>query len=313
MYTKHTFRAFLIYSFLLHMVFGCSQPESTETMQTVNATPKCTNCPTLVPGQDTLAYVIGVMRFFAETADVGLLDNQVLTNVLSVGLDSIDVDRVIEIFRNDSAAALCSQVASTMVKTLIDNGIDAYTFNFGFEDIRLSHVLVLAKVKGRLFIFDPIQNYTLLGEDGKPIDILTVIDQIGRNDLRVRPSEDTVLAEVICDLRKLPGKRMLDSYAKDPACLKYWSEVELVRDSVVKRKFNRCFSCDIGPCAEKNLKYIFVDTLKARTRLTQYHEGLVVNARVMAGSQDAQQVDDLIQTAIYSQPNLGKRVNSTTR
>ncbi|MFM1876990.1 MAG: hypothetical protein RL266_2727 [Bacteroidota bacterium] len=305
-----TFDVFLILILLLGL-FGCNQPESVSSEQQNSAFPICTVCPKFNGDTDTLTYIIEVMDFVAENADAGLLESQKVKDELSVGFENIDVDRVIELFQHDSGTVICGEVATIMTKALVDNGITAYTFSFGFEDVGLSHEVVLARANGLFYILDPIQNYILLDEQGKPIDILTVINQIGNNILSVKASTDTVMAEIIIDQRMLASLNLPTSYSQDSECTRYWSEVEFIADSIVKRKFTRCFACEIDrPCEQDNFRTRFEIVLKERTLLHQYHEGLVINAQVLAGSSDAQMVDDMIQTAIYSQPDLGKRINT---
>lgn len=288
----------------------CETSNKTDTVTPQEKTILCQKCPKFNNGQDTLKYVKDVMYYVARTADAGLLDNEKIMATLDVPFDRIDADRVVEIFEHDSGIADCGQVASLMAKILVDNGVDAYIFSFGFDDMALSRSLVLVKVNGQLLMFDPIQNYWVEDEAGHPLGLINLITQVGKGELKVRTSADTVIAEMLIDQRKLPKPPLQKNYRLDSECFKYWSKVETVRDSVIKKKFTRCFACETDrPCMKKNFREQFVDTLAVKTLLTSYHQGFVVNPHVISGAKDAQRIDDMIQTAIYSQPGLGKLVN----
>lgn len=270
--------------------------------------PRCQLCPNIKSNQDTLEFINEVRRFVAMKADFGNLVNPFCENY-STHLEKFGIDTFLRLFELDVAKATCGLNAMIMVKILLENGIDAYTYNFGWKGTSVTHVIVLAKHHDQLLIFDPYLNYTLLHADGTNMDIVSLIEMVGSNNLIFRTTLDTVIADLIIDEETFNNNHALrDSVMSIPSCVKLLNSASIAGENIKKVKLQRCFECEKSrDCF--NMIHGFETRLKNETYLNSYHEAIVLKIGNVWGAPDYRYVDDLIESRIYSQSNLGFRVN----
>ncbi len=72
---------------------------------------------------------------------------------------------------------------------------------------------------------------------------------------------------------------------------------------------DRCYPCERDLCEGVSLVSRMETGLREQTGLTDFHEALVLKRETIQGAADAIDIDDRLETAIYSQPGLGKRIN----
>ena len=270
-------------------------------------TPRCQLCPSIQVGQDTLDYINDVRRFVARTADFGNLENELCENAQEK-LETFGVDTFLRLFEADAGKSTCSLNAKIMVQILLEHGIDAYTYNFGFEGTRLTHVVVLVKHHRQLLIFDPYLNYALLNSDGTNMDIISLIEMVGSGNLVFRTTKDTVEADLLIDeeaLNRTPELR--DSILDIPGCADLVSGGTEINTHIKKVGFQRCYDCELNRTCF-NLIAQFESMLNQETGLHSYHESMVLKIANVWGAHDSQEIDELIESAIYTQPDMGDRV-----
>jgi len=291
-------------------VVGCDRPVSEEPSvdaPKAKSTYDCTECPSFTEGKDTLAFVNEVRRFIAQRADAGLIDNQLLEDYEGFGWDTLPVQTMLSLFEKDLGTAspmLCSRL---MVKILMENGLDAYVYVFGPKDSDLTHSVVLVKHGSELWITDPRVNYTLYEMDGSPMDLFRLIEMSGNGNLEYSTSNDIVEGELLLDYKLIRGdyaKRMRSS-----GCKAIVKDQKTIRDSITKTIVKRCYPCERARNCFSHINRIESE-LRRTTGLTDYHETLALPNAWVDGPGDTQELANRIETHIYSQPDLGKRVNS---
>ncbi len=286
------------------LLIGCSENQNQQSDVQVAST-ECTLCPKMKAGQDTLEFVNQIRRFVAKNADTGLIQNEMCDTFANIPVEQFNVDEFLTLFQNDKGTASCGLAGMMMVKILLENGIDAYTYNFGFKDTELSHIIVLVKQNQKLLIFDPFMNYEMLDKDGNNMDILTLIESVGENRTDVYFSTDTVIADMVVDFRLLNEAHF--SLLNKPGCNDMYEARTEVRDSVYKMNRYRCFACASDARCTSFVKR-FEDKLTTVTKLTTIQEGIALKINEVYGAPDYLEVDDMISTWIYSQPKLGDRL-----
>ena len=269
--------------------------------------PTCRQCPKISPEQDTLEFVNEVRRFVAQRTDFGMLENEFCDNFLD-HFQLHGVDTFLTLFELDAGKSACGLNAMIMVQILLENGIDAYTYNFGFEGTGLTHVVVLVKHHDQLLIFDPYLNYALLRSDLKNMDIISLIGMVASNNLEFRTTTDTVLTDLLIDeeaLNRIPGLR--DSIQNIPACVDLLTG-RIINNGVGKTTFLRCYDCEYNRACFNMIKR-FEEKLMEETGLHSYHEALVLKIGNIWGAADSPRIEELIESAILKQSGLGNRVS----
>ena len=254
--------------------------------------------------EDTLQFVDRVRAYVAQNADLGLMENQFCDTFANVSIEEFNENRFLSIFRGDSGTASCGLAGQLMVKILIQNGIDAYTYNFGFNQTMFTHIVVLVKHRGRYLIYDPFINYTLLDEVGNNMDLQRLLLQIAGDSVQVKFSRDTVQTDILVDRENLSPtiRELLQS--KD--CLEISDHATHVRDSVFKVPMLRCFDCESdGRCFR--FVPLFERQLSTKTRFTQFHEGLAFKINEIYGAADHARVNAMVDSLIASLPELESR------
>lgn len=290
-------------------VLGCDSPVSEEPTvdePKTKSTYDCTECPTFTEGKDTLAFVNEVRSFIAERADAGLLENSFCDQGEFMGLDTLPVQALLNIFENDLGTASPLLCARLMAKILLENGLDAYMYVFGPKDSDLTHSVVLVKHGPELWITDPSVNYTLYKADGSPLDLFKLIEMTATETLSYTTSTDVVKGEMLVDQSLVKGPYREKMYTA--ACKAFFKDQATIRDSVTKTIVELCYACERARNCFSLINRM-EDELRRTTGLTDYHEGLSLPNAWLEGAGDVQEVAYRIETHIYSQPELGKRVN----
>ncbi len=130
---------------------------------------------------------------------------------------------------------------------------------------------------------------------------------VGKQELKVSVNEDTVLADLNADYSIVSeGYKQLLSSAK---CKSLLDSRKLLRDSVFQVQVSKCFGCDKN---RKCFSFVreFEQKLLEDTDFNLFHEGMVMKINNLEGADDWESMNDLVETAIYSQPNLGKRIKA---
>ena len=278
------------------MGIGCT-PETRTQPDTTTKPETAINFryPRLEEYRDTLVFVDSVRRYVAKHADTGLLPNAFCDTFNRVPINRFRVDEYLSIFEQNRGTATCSLAAQIMVKMLLQNGLDAYTYNFGFNNTRLSHVIVLVKFRKKLLVFDPYMNYALLNSAGKNMGLTTLLQQIAGDSLNMQFSADTVETDMLIDHRILngPHRERLNS----AACEHWRLRSELLRDSIYRYKVIRCFSCEADePC--HSFVRDFEKELSEKTRFNTFHQGFALKINQVYGAKDDVQVNARIDSLI---------------
>lgn len=291
-------------------VLGCGSPNSEDTtvdQPKVESTYDCEECPTFTDGKDTLAFVNEVRSFIAHHADAGLIENSACQNLGDALLDTFPVQTLLDLFEKDLGTGSPEVCSKLMVKILLENGLDAYVYSFGPRGSDVTHSAVLVKHEEDLWVVDPRLNYTLLKPNGSPMSLFELIEQVGKGNLQYTTSQEFVEGDLLLDYRIMPPSFF--EWKARTACAEMFSNEKVIRDSITKTVIKRCFTCEQERSCF-SLSKRMETALQQTTGLSDYHEVLALPNAAVHGAPDAQEVSDRIQSHIYSQPNLGKRVKA---
>jgi len=288
----------LIFVFFL---IGCKQSESPINVERAQPS-ACAECPKMTDSQDTIAYINRLRRFVAKNADSGLIRNQFCDTFYKIPIEEFDVSRYLRIFENDEGTASCGLAAQIMVKILLENGMDAYTYNFGFKGHRLSHVIVLVKVNARLLIFDPYFNYQLIDSVGANVDLFSLINAVGGNRAaeNIFFDSDTVISDLLVDFSVVEPWQLINAPIK---CVEKMDDRIWLRDSIFKIDDLRCYECDISnPCG--SFVKDFEEKLKNDTRFTTFYQAITLKINEVYGAADCHRLNALVDSAITRMENF---------
>lgn len=260
---------------------------------------------TIGSSEDTLHFINRVRQFVAKNADTGLMRSEYCDTFVRIPIENFEPSRYFSIFEKDSGTASCGLAGQLMVKLLLQNGIDAYTYNFGFSGTRLAHIIVLVKHGDKLLIFDPYMNYELLDVDGNNLDLINLLDDISLDSVQVTFSSDTVVAEMLIDHNLLTNayRELINS----EGCHELSMNQVLIRDSIFKQEFLRCFGCERdSPC----ISFVkdFESKLSAKTGFSKFHEGFALKINEIYGAADCQKIDAQIDSIIAHSKGIQNKI-----
>jgi hypothetical protein len=284
---------------LFVIVLGCQsqQPESASE-QLVKSDP-CKNCPRF-EGRDTLAFVDEVVTFFAKNADTGLLPNAMCDTFYKCRVDQLQVQAYLDQFDKNKGVASCGLVASLVVKVLLDNGIDAYTYSFGFPEVELSHMVVLVKAGDKLLLYDPFINYTLTDDNGVQLSFESVLSKIFEVEPKFKPVQDGIMADLNVDMALIDSVAIMKDASQK--CLEWAAGFSQLHGSVYQKKIDRSFIDELNrPCSSfiKRLE----SKLQAETSLKSFAQAMLIKTHPIIGASDHRKVDSLLNAVITEQAN----------
>lgn len=272
-----------LFSLLVLLWMGCSSSEDRPRVEK-------TEDVRLSTSTDTLEHVLSVMRFIAKNADVGNLNNPSCTNFFEQPIESLNVDKFLQIFDTNTGVASCGLVAALMVRILNEKGIDAYSYNFGIRSSNTTHVVVLVPIGGKLQIFDPYVNYWLTGSDGKGIGLEEIFEhQLDTNfvvEYHSNPvtSEYTVYATYAVDLPKSDLSE---------ACKTFALGFKNLNDTIAQQTFIRSYEAN-----RKNECFSLIrkmeTNLTSATPLYRFHQAMVLKLNPIKGGKNTDSINLLL-------------------
>lgn len=284
---------------ILILLWSCSIKGNQDTAEINNVVDNtssiCKTCPRLLEGENAITFTQRVMRFVAKHVDKGNLMNELTDTFYRVPLNDFDVENYLNSFQRDEAVAKCGLTARIMTKILLENGIDAYTYNFGFSNYKNSHVLVLVKHQGELLIFDPYYNYSMTDVDSNPLGLFSWFKMVEDGSLNFLTQSDSVATELLIRTTDLSKKhrRLMDS----DVFTRCFFNKNVLNDSLVKYQYYRCYNCAFD-CYQFNSIRDFEAKLKAETSLSTFHEGMVMKLSPVEGASDAKIMDAKIDSVL---------------
>jgi len=277
--------------------FGCQSPEGDEKPLPTkeSETDFCEKYPRLANVQDTIAFINDVRRFVAQRADLGVLPNFLCDSFASIPIQNFQPDDFLKAFEEDMGVAKCGLVSQLMVKILLLNGIDAYTYNFGFENSWLAHVVVLAKKDQQLFVFDPHINYQLLDSNGNNLSLKRLLFQIANDSINATFSNDTVWADLLVDWTQLnpTQKRFVNS----TECSQFSGKWQHLRDSIYKQPYPRGYLPERETTCFNFIEK-FEEELQQKTEYNKLVEGFALKINEINGAEDSQKINREIDSLI---------------
>lgn len=244
---------------------------------------------------DTLQFANEVRRFVAQRTTLGNVKHPACVNFDTIPLDHFPVSTFLNIFDSLQGTASCGLSAYLMTRILLDNGINAYTYDFGFEHTPFTHMVTLVKHRNDYLIFDPYFNYALQTNDGVNIGILEILNRIAEKDLVVHFNSDTVTTWFILDTTRVDSDRL--EKLKSAEYQQFNFETEETRNGFLTAQLSRCFPCALNPMGLE-FKSAFEEKLRQETQFTEFHEAFALKINRVSGAADADSVDRLIETKL---------------
>ena len=283
--------AFVLVTIFFHGARGTNDPRPKTTE------PECPVCPTIAPGQDTLEFVHEVLEFVATNADAGFLVNSVLDSIIRNTGGAYPTQKLMNEMCRNSATASCSQAAEIMSNILLENDIDAYTYDFGFANIELGHAMVLVKWRNKYLIFDPYLNYHMVDTLGQPVGIEDLLKNAMNPRFRVEYRSKAVMADLTMVVSMLDSKLRAET---NEDCLAWASDFKKISENVAQKKFRRSFHDDLNsPCPSFVTR--FLEKLRYSTTLSEFHQGMLLKSHTVRGAKDHMTVDSTLYSIIRNQ------------
>ena len=287
-----------ILKILIAFIFLAScqfQNSETEPEPVVGLAP-CKSCPRL-QGTDTLAFVAEVVTYISKNADTGLLPNALSDSFYEYPLDELPVQQYLDQFEANTGVASCGLAASLVVKILLDNGIDAYTYSFGFPDVELSHMVALVKVDGDLLVYDPFINYTLTDELGGPLSFEKLLSNPFSEQPVFIPVTDGIMTDLVVDMTLIDSTALMSTASDD--CVAWNSGFEQIGNHIYRMKIERSFRAESNrPCSSfvKRLE----SKLQSRTSLRTFAQAMILKTHPIRGASDHAKVNSALNALIAS-------------
>ena len=286
--------------FVLVVLASCNQnTEITDKQSQVDDKhpTKCSSCPKYNQRMDSVLFVREVMHFVADKADVGNVKHALCDTFYRIEFSQLPVDSYLKLFEADEGTATCGLAATIMAKILVENGFDAYTYNFGFENTPMTHVVVLVKNEGRLLVFDPFMNYELVDENGRHVRLENLFESISMKHEPPTFKSDTIIADFLMDISKLTIDQQ--SKLKSHEFSKYDSLGTWLSDSIYRTKYPRCYECSTI-FGENHFILAFEDTLRSRMGLTYFYQAFPLKINRINGAKDCLIIDAYVDSLISS-------------
>lgn len=193
---------------------------------------------------------VKLRRIIADTLDAGVTSDSLCLNFAAINFNEFVVDSFLQKFATNSGTGMCGLAGSILAKTLNNHGIEAYTYNYGFKNSRLTHIVVLAKTTDTTWtLHDPFFNYSIMDSSGLPKDFFSMMEELGqKNHANISFTNDTVTRQVLTD-STIPIPNIVSS-----ACVDYLTSTLSKKSGPEVLEKRICYTCgyDSVHCPELN-------------------------------------------------------------
>lgn len=229
-------------------------------------------------------------------ADAGAIRNALCDTFFRIPVNQLPLATVLQTFEDDRGMASCGLSANMMVKILLDNGIDAYTYNFGFANTHLTHVMVLVKHANDLLIFDPHMNYELRDNEGKNMGLFRLLSQLATNGPAPVFYGDTVLSDMIFDLSILTQNEW--AILQQPAYRMLVARADTIRPAIIKAVYGKCFNCASNPASVALVAGLTSKLAEQTTLPVAFYHTFALKISLLSGAADEEEMNARVDAAI---------------
>jgi hypothetical protein len=192
-----------------------------------------------------------------------------------------------------------------MVRILNENNIDAYTYNFGFENTEATHVVAIVPLSKKLMVFDTYVNYWLTDSLGNGIGLREIFLHQLDTTFNVQYSFEPVQADLSIYSTSLEPNNMTELTS---ACKEYATGFEPLNDSIAQKKISRSYSDNKNNECSSVIRDMETQ-LRVTTPFTKFHEALVFKLNKLSGGTNSElldaQLDSLVARAELERIELG--------
>lgn len=272
--------------FVITFSFSCSNPST-------NAS-KPGSYPKFENRTDTLIYCRELMQFIASKADWGIQKNAYCDEFWKIPENEFSPDRYIEIFENNECVTTCGLNAKIMTDVLAENGIEAFTYNYGFSGTRFTHVIVLVKHNSELYIFDPYYNAEIVDFNDQHIDVREFISQINSN-LNYKILSTPLLHDLVVDFNAVDTNYITDRFKSCADSL--WTRLENIGGRTYRLQTELSYQQEqLSTCSD----FLTGMELKIDSAIgiPDFYQGLGLKIGAIQGNNNSHEVDSIIDSAI---------------
>lgn len=258
----------------------------------------CHTCPMIRPQEDSLEFASRAMRFVSKNADTGLLPNQLCDSSQNIGVMELPIDQMLRVFDENEGVASCNLAASILADILIQNGISAYTYSFGFPETDLSHMVTLVKVKRELYLFDPFLNYFLADESGSPLPLHNFFDLVLDAQPAFQYHSEPVLGDMTVDFSLVDTALLIQN---ESIRCKDWSKGFVrLKGTIHQIRISRSFKDALNRPCNSFIKRMEAHLLTS-TGLHTFAQAMLLKTGAIKGADDHEKVDSELNALIARQ------------
>ncbi len=181
-------------------------------------------------------------RTIAQLIIMGDSIDPVLNDFRYDTFEDFDTDKYLKRINENKGRTTCGLAAALLVKSLERQGIEACTYNFGFN-IHLSHVVALVKISdspSKWIVQDAFFNCTIADSLNKPKDFFELLHDLKNQNLEnIQIVEDTAYQEI--SIRKETENNWLQNMGG--ACIDTIAIDAILRKKNNNYMFQNCYSC----------------------------------------------------------------------
>ena len=292
---KNHVKSSLLRFFLLTLsILGCGT--ANEETFSVEQLPQSNHDIPTFGSTDTIKFVNDVRRFVARKNITGNIKNSLCDTFYRIPIEQFPVNTFLDIFDSLNGKSSCGLSSNMMTKILLDNGIDAYSYNFGFDGTNITHVVTLVKWQGDFLVFDSHTNFELLDSTGSNLGLLSLLENIStENEVTLYYNSDTVSSKFVLETNELTDSELRRLHSKELSPI--YSNLDTLANEKVMTHYSKCFECDLNPMGVR-LKRSFEEKLAKETRYSKFHEAFTLKVNKVRGAADSDSVDKLIETKL---------------
>lgn len=152
--------------FVLILLISCAN-EGRRSSRASNFIPEEAPVADFSAQNDLNALTDSLMAFLSSSSNQGAVSNNPADEILNIPIHELSVSESLDLFKESNAVTSCGIASKLLVAELSKYGIGSFSYNFGHENSKVNHVIVVAKIGSEWLILDPLFNgkWYLKGEN----------------------------------------------------------------------------------------------------------------------------------------------------
>ena len=256
---------------------------------------ECPDCPVILSEEHPLTFAARAMRFVSKNADTGFVPNALCDSYENYPVDQLPIQEILAAFDNNEGVANCSMAAALLTKVLIDNGVSAYTYSFGFPEVELSHAVTIVSVADSLYLFDPFFNYFLADSIGEALPLQAFFNNILDTTFVYQFRSEPVLGELTVDFSLIDTNKLMLNESQ--VCRNWAKGYTRLYADVHQIKISRSYDDELNRPCNSFIKRL-EKHLQAQTTLQTFGQAMLMKTGDISGAEDQLKVDSLLRAML---------------